>query len=124
MVERPHPTPPHALRPSHWMDVGLWLWRRRRRFRVTGDSMRPLLVPGEEVLIDPTAYRRRAPQPGDLVVAEHPQRPGFRLIKWVVAVEPQGCFLQGIDRAASTDSRTFGWVSLHRILGQVVCRIP
>lgn len=124
MVERPHPTPPHALRPSRWMDVGLWLLRRRQRFRVTGDSMRPLLVPGEEVLIDPTAYHRRAPQPGDVVVAEHPQRPGFRLIKWVVAVEPQGCFLQGVNLAASTDSRTFGWVSPHRILGQVVCRFP
>lgn len=86
--------------------------------------MQPLLSPGEEVLIDPAAYRHRLPQPGETVVAEHPQRPGFCLIKWVVAVETQGCFLQGVNLAASTDSRSFGWVPLEGILGRVICRFP
>ncbi|QQE66420.1 S26 family signal peptidase [Leptolyngbya sp. BL0902] len=124
MVKPLPPTPPQTLRSSQWADVGLWILRRRQRFRITGDSMQPLLRPGEEVLIDPRAYRHHPPQLGDLVVAEHPQQPGFRLIKWVVAVEPQGCFLQGINLAASTDSRSFGWVPPEGILGQVICRFP
>jgi nickel-type superoxide dismutase maturation protease len=115
---------PHTLRSSHLMDVGLWMLRRRQRFRVTGDSMRPLLIPGEEVLIDPTAYRHTPPQPGDLVVAQHPQQPELRLIKEVVSVDVQGCFLQGVNRSASTDSRTFGRVPLACLLGRVVCRFP
>ena len=116
--------PPHSLRPSRWVDVTLWLLRRRRRFRVTGDSMQPLLRPGEEVLMHPRAYAIAQPQPGDIVVAQHPHRPDLRVIKWVVVVDPHGCFLQGVNLAASTDSRSFGLVPFDAILGQVVCRFP
>jgi nickel-type superoxide dismutase maturation protease len=86
--------------------------------------MRPLLIPGEEVLIDPAAYRHTPPQPGDLVVAQHPQQPELRLIKGVVSVDAQDCFLQGVNLEASTDSRTFGQVPLTYLLGRVVCRFP
>ncbi|HSM80147.1 MAG TPA: nickel-type superoxide dismutase maturation protease [Nodosilinea sp.] len=116
--------PPSLLRPSRPADVGLWLLRQRRRFRVVGESMLPLLEPGVEVLIDPTAYRRQRPLPGDLVVAYHPHQPGLRLIKWVVYVEAGGCFLKGLNAAASTDSRDYGLVPHDKILGRVVCRFP
>lgn len=86
--------------------------------------MQPLLQPGEEVLINPYAYRHLDPKPGDLVVARHPQQPTLRLIKQVIYVEPEGCFLKGLNTAASTDSRTFGLVPSSNILGQVVCRFP
>ena len=115
---------PSQLRSSHPTDVVLWLLRLRRRFRIVGESMQPLLVAGTEVLIDPSAYRQRRPSPGDLVVAYHPYQPGLRLIKWVVYVEAEGCFLKGLNAAASTDSREFGLVPWERILGQVVCRFP
>jgi nickel-type superoxide dismutase maturation protease len=86
--------------------------------------MVPLLQPGDEVLINPTAYRHRRPQSGDLVVAQHPQRPHISLIKWVVYGDERGYFLKGINTIASTDSRHFGWVPRPKILGQVVCRFP
>ncbi len=86
--------------------------------------MLPLLVPGSEVLINPLAYRQHRPQPGDLVVAYHPRQPDLRLIKWVVSVDDEGCFLQGLNAAASTDSREFGTVPWARVVGQVVCRFP
>lgn len=113
-----------TLRSSHLSDLGLWIVRRRQRFRVTGESMQPLLQPGDEVLINPYAYRRTAPQPGDLVVARHPQQPTLRLIKQVVYIEPEGYFLKGLNAAASTDSRSFGLVPPCNILGQVICRFP
>ena len=59
----------------------LWLVRRRRRFRVTGESMLPVLKPGDVVLADLLAYRHSHPQPGDIVIARHPLRRDVILIK-------------------------------------------
>ncbi|PZU92192.1 MAG: nickel-type superoxide dismutase maturation protease [Leptolyngbya sp.] len=86
--------------------------------------MLPLLEPGAEVLIDPAVYRQQRPQPGDLVVVEHPRRPGLLLIKWVVYVDSDGCFVRGLNEAESTDSREFGLVPWAGLVGQVVCRLP
>jgi nickel-type superoxide dismutase maturation protease len=76
------------------------------------------------VLVDPTAFRQCMPNPGDLVVAQHPQRPDLRLIKWVVYVEKDHCFLKGLNPAASTDSRDFGLVTKNQLVGRVLCRFP
>ncbi|MBD0337324.1 MAG: S26 family signal peptidase [Cyanobacteria bacterium Co-bin13] len=116
---------PHTLRHSRLRDVLLWGLRRRRRLRVVGRSMLPLLRPGEEVLIDPSAYRGVPPLPGDIVVAQQPQKTGLHIIKWVVWVEADGrCYLKGLNLAESTDSRSFGLVRAEAILGRVVCRFP
>jgi nickel-type superoxide dismutase maturation protease len=114
-----------SLRPSNWRDLLLWLLRARSRFRVTGHSMLPLLQPGEEILINPHAYRQQPPQPGDLVVAQHPFKPNLRLVKRVIEVREDGsCFIVGDNATESTDSRHFGSLALRSIKGQVVCRFP
>lgn len=101
----------------------LWLVRRRQRFRVTGNSMLPLLQPGEEILINPNAYRQNAPQPGDIVIAYHPQQSTLRLVKRVVGTSDNGQYLlEGDNPLESTDSRFFGPVSAHQILGRVTSR--
>ena len=86
--------------------------------------MQPLLHAQDEVLIDPRAYRHRMPNPGDLVVAQHPQVTTLRLIKWVVYTDGNQCFLKGLNPGASTDSREFGLVSQDQLVGQVLCRFP
>jgi nickel-type superoxide dismutase maturation protease len=100
----------------------LWLVGRRHRFGVRGDSMLPLLKPGDEVLVNLRAYRRSAPQPGDIVVALHPFRPELRLIKRIEAVTSSGYVLKGDNLWESADSRFFGPVGAEAILGQVTCR--
>ena len=101
----------------------LWVLRRRWRFRVTGDSMSPALVPGQEVLADPRAYRARLPVPGDIIVVRHPYRTDLRLIKRVSHVDEDGlCFLEGDNPTESTDSRSFGSVGEENILGRVTSR--
>ncbi len=113
------------LHKSSFREMLLWLLRRRRRFRVTGDSMRPLLAPGDEVLIDPLAYRHGLPHVGDIVVAQHPYIRDLRLIKRVTAVNAGGrCRLEGENSAASTDSRAFGALSPAHLLGRVTSRLP
>lgn len=101
----------------------LWLLRQRKRFRVTGHSMLPLLKPGEEVLIDPKISATQPLKPGDLVVAKHPTQPNLQLIKRVAAISEEGhYFLRGDNPQESTDSRQFGSVTLDAIIGRVTCR--
>jgi nickel-type superoxide dismutase maturation protease len=112
-----------ALKQSSLWDVLLWLARQRRRFRVTGLSMLPLLQPGDEILVNCKAYQHQPPQPGDIIVAQHPYKPQTRIVKRVVEVRPDGsCFVQGDNLVESTDSREFGWMSAQQILGQVTSR--
>jgi nickel-type superoxide dismutase maturation protease len=101
----------------------LWLLRHRRRFRITGPSMMPLLKPGDEVLIDPNAYRTATPRPGDIVVAQHPYYPDLQLVKRIAKMTDDGCYyLEGDNPTASTDSRSFGPIPPQQIVGQVTCR--
>lgn len=107
----------------NYLDLLLWLLGRRKRFRVTGLSMTPLLQPGEEVLVDLYAYQTSFPQIDDLVIAIHPQNCDLQIIKRVVAVAEDGsCFLQGDNLAQSNDSRSFGAIALQQILGRVTSR--
>jgi nickel-type superoxide dismutase maturation protease len=105
-------------RPS-LLEFGLWLLRRRYRLRVVGLSMVPSLYPGDEVLVDRQAYGLSLPAVGDLVVAAHPGQPGLRIVKRVVAASNETCTLLGDNPAASTDSRSFGDIPVHMILGKV-----
>lgn len=115
----------NSLRHSTIVDVLLWLLRRYRRYRVTGNSMMPELPPPQEVLLDPSAYQRQLPLPGEIVVAYHPYQPGLRIIKRILFVEANGhCYLQGDNPDESQDSRQFGLISLEQIQGKVLCLLP
>lgn len=110
---------------SNNQELLLWLFRLRQRFCVTGTSMFPLLQAGDEVLVDTRAYRRRLPEIRDLVVARHPHRQDLKIIKRVVLVNKNGnCFLLGENQAESNDSRSFGFVTLHHIIGKVTSKFP
>jgi len=85
------------------------------RIEVRGSSMVPSLSPGDWALaVAASRYRR-----GDVVVVEHPARPGFEMVKRLVAVpgdltpdgrvlEPDEFWIEGDDPESSTDSRSFG----------------
>ena len=102
--------------------------------RVEGFSMAPTLNPGQIVFVRRGAYRRRAPQRGEVVVAR-PEACGRRLMIKRLAglphdrIELHGrswqlgddeFFLLGDDEAGSTDSRSFGPVAGRDLLGPAV----
>jgi nickel-type superoxide dismutase maturation protease len=101
---------------------------RWRPFRVeiSGASMAPTLEPGDWAL----AVIARRVRRGNVVVLDHPERPGFELVKRVIGVEgdrtPDGRVLgadeywvEGDDQAGSSDSRSFGPISRGSVKGTV-----
>ncbi|MGF1460959.1 MAG: nickel-type superoxide dismutase maturation protease [Leptolyngbyaceae cyanobacterium] len=106
-------------------DLLCWVFRRYRRFRVTGDSMLPTLPPNSEVLINLQSYLKHLPHAEDIVVAYHPLQPQLRIVKRVKSVDSDGaCFLSGDNERDSQDSRHFGLVPLVAIIGKVHCLLP
>jgi nickel-type superoxide dismutase maturation protease len=96
----------------------------RARVAVVGASMEPTLQPGDWLLVDPTAFRRRPPRPGQLVVAPDPRQSERDLVKRVAAVDLDGrLLLAGDARRASTDSRTFGAVDPASVRGRPWFRV-
>lgn len=96
----------------------------RTRLRVSGSSMIPQLQPGEEILFNPHAYQKQIPKVGDIVVAQHPYQT-IRVVKRVAIVLADGsCFLQGDNKSASTDSRSYGFIPFKHILGRVTSKFP
>lgn len=120
---------------SSWEMLLVYL-KRRRYVRVINESMIPTLYPGDVVILNEYAYRHRPPQPGDVVVAEHPEAGHSalgqpRLIKRIDTVridETMGnrYFLisDNADLPKSRDSRSYGEFSTHSILGKVTGKLP
>ncbi len=104
-------------------------WLRSRRVLVQDGSMRPTLLPGDRLLVDPRAYRKRAPAVGEIVVIADPEAPGRWLVKRVGAVAgdplPNGgrvpagsLYVRGDDPSVSRDSRSFGPAPLAGVIGR------
>jgi signal peptidase I len=93
---------------------------------VAGGSMLPTLEPGDWALavVKPVGA-------GDVVVVEHPERPGFELVKRVAGVPgdtmpdgrvlgPDEYWVEGDEGGRSSDSRAFGPVRRADVRGTVV----
>lgn len=88
--------------------------------------MAPTLLPGDRALIvTPRRYHR-----DDVVVVEHPGRPGYEMVKRLTGVpgDHVGERVLGVDEwwiegdfpAASTDSRHFGSITGSELKAKVV----
>src|SRR6478752_5761559 len=91
-----------------------------RRVAVHGDSMRPLLEPGDRLLVAWLPWRR--PRAGDVVAVVDPRDGGRVLVKRVAGVDAEGVTVLGDNVGASTDSRTFGAVAPDLVLGRALYR--
>jgi len=80
-----------------------------RRFVVADNSMQPTLLPGQGLVT--TGYGR--PRPGQIRCFEHPQRPGFWLVKRVATIHPDHTMTVSADNPLGSDSRSFGAVPVH-----------
>ncbi|MDJ0570458.1 MAG: nickel-type superoxide dismutase maturation protease [Pleurocapsa sp. MO_192.B19] len=110
----------HILPEINYRELLLWIFRRRKRLKVTGKSMLPLLQPGTEILINPHAYQKKVPKVGDIIVTIHPDRPELIIVKRITDINQDGSyFLTGDNLTESTDSRHWGTIKFEAIIGKV-----
>ena len=115
----------NELPSSGWLEQLRFFTGRRRVVEVVNESMLPVMRPGDTLLYNPRAYRERRPTVGDLVVLQHPLRPGMRIVKRISAVLPTGELeVRGENVARSDDSRHFGPVSPTTLSGRITSRLP
>ena len=99
---------------------------RPARIAIEGVSMAPTLVPGDWALVvTPERFHR-----DDVVVVEHPQRPGYEIVKRLIGVPGSTVggrvladdeyWVEGDFAHRSTDSREFGPVSRENLKAKVV----
>jgi signal peptidase I len=99
---------------------------RPARIAIEGVSMAPTLVPGDWALVvTPDRFHR-----DDVVVVEHPQRPGYEIVKRLIGMPGNTVggrvlgddeyWVEGDFAHRSTDSREFGPVSLANLKAKVV----
>jgi nickel-type superoxide dismutase maturation protease len=96
------------------------------RVEIEGASMAPTLVPEDWALVAKPARFRR----GDVVVVEHPERPGYEMVKRLVGVPGDAVagrvlgdgeyWVEGDYEPASTDSRQFGPVHVDELKAKVL----
>lgn len=96
------------------------------RIAIEGVSMAPTLLPGDWALVvTPERFHR-----DDVVVVEHPQRPGYEIVKRLIGL-PGGVvggrelgedeyWVEGDFSHRSTDSRDFGPVRRDQLKAKVV----
>ena len=81
--------------------------------RVAGDSMLPTLRAGQ-LVIAVRPYRLRA---GMIVIVYHQ---GLEKIKRITHIDSGKLFVEGDNAGSSTDSRSFGWLSVDVVIGKVI----
>src|SRR5687768_13072788 len=100
--------------------LALTVRRRFLRYEVRGESMQPALDPGDYVVVDRTAYRRRLPRRGHVVLARDPRDPEREVVKRVDRTDLHGdIWLTGDNPEASTASETFGPIKRDALIGRV-----
>ncbi|WP_300605976.1 nickel-type superoxide dismutase maturation protease [Trebonia sp.] len=89
------------------------------RVEVAEHSMLPALQPGDWLV----AWRTRRVRPGQVVLAWHPARAGFLLVKRAVRRVDGGWWLASDNPAGgAADSSRFGPVPEEMIVGRVLAR--
>ncbi len=95
------------------------------RVAVAERSMEPALRPGDWLLVwrGLRSGRPLRVRPGQVVIADHPKRPGMLVVKRAARCEPDGWFLSSDNPGAgAVDSRQFGLVPPETIKGTVLLR--
>lgn len=97
----------------------LWFLGLRKRFKVEGPSMLPLLKPGSTILMKPVKSKKVLKEKM-IVIAKHPFNPEKKLIKQIAEIRKDGRLsVIGLNPSNSLDSRSFGVIQPNLVLGVV-----
>lgn len=103
-------------------------------YKIAGTSMEPVVLRGDRVIADKTAYLRMPPHKGDVIVFVYPDDRSKIFIRRIEALPgeaiiltngkkeqvPHGMiYVLGDNKEQSLDSREFGFVPLGDVIGKV-----
>jgi signal peptidase I len=101
--------------------IRLWV---AQPFIVSGASMEPTFDNGDYLIIDELSYHFQKPQKGDVIVFRYPLDPSKYFIKRIIDIpKPGEYFVEGDNRGASYDSRSWGNVPEKNIIGRAFLRL-
>ncbi|MBN2306397.1 S26 family signal peptidase [Candidatus Peregrinibacteria bacterium] len=87
-------------------------------FKVSGNSMNPLLHDGDRISVMPVPKYKI----GDIVVTVHPIQTDLTIIKRIEWIAPDGRIqLRGANPNGSTDN--FGLVTPEKIIGKMIAKL-
>lgn len=93
-----------------------------RLFRIRGHSLEPEYQPGDFVLASKIPFLFHLPKIGDVIIFKHPEI--GNLIKHIENIDPDTDQVIVLGtHPYSVDSRQFGPISRHQILGKVLWHI-
>jgi hypothetical protein len=110
-----HPLPLNSTRGAILRVLGAALTFRLVRYEIADHSMVPTLQPGDWV----AGIRSRRASQHDVVVFDHPDRPGFRLVKRVASVSSDGSITATGDNPGHT-GESLGEVPRHRLRARLL----
>jgi signal peptidase I len=103
-------------------------------YKIVGTSMAPVVLRGDRVFADKTAYRRMPPHKGDIIVFVYPDDRSKIFIRRIEGLPgevitltngkkeqvPHGMiYVLGENKEQSIDSRDFGFIPLRDVIGKV-----
>ena len=101
--------------------IRLWV---AQPFIVSGASMEPTFDNGDYLIIDEFSYHFQKPQKGDVIVFRYPLDQSKYFIKRIIDMPKEGeYFVEGDNRNASFDSRSWGTVPEKLIIGKAFLRL-
>jgi len=101
--------------------IRLWV---AQPFIVSGASMEPTFDNGDYLIIDEFSYHFQKPQKGDVIVFRYPLQTSKFFIKRIVNIPKEGeYFVEGDNKNASYDSRSWGNVPEKNIIGRAFLRL-
>ncbi len=88
--------------------------------------MEPLFLPGDRLLVDPLAFRQRAPNRGELVVMESPEEPDRLLLKRVAGIPNDRLLVvqEGVHRISVGPEGSTGGLNDEEGRGSETIRVP
>lgn len=89
------------------------------RFKISGHSMSPKFLEGDNVLVSSIPFIFAKPKKGDVVIFEKYNR---IYLKRIGKIKEGKYFLKGDNRKDSLDSRRFGSVYREQIKGKVILK--
>ncbi len=95
------------------------MWFPLERFKITDRSMEPALSEGDHIIVNRLAYIFKKPKVGEIIVFKHPSQTKFLVKRISKKLKENSYLVIGDNKAASSDSRTFGPIKIGLIVGKV-----